>query len=80
MISNPEREEVVSKLSIIYPETSKSAIQSFLSPKCTSCTTKIPAKSSPDAVYVRCVQIYKSAFGKHTLKFFENGRFMHIRT
>lgn len=71
-ISSPEREAVISKLSNIYQDTSKPAIQTFLSPKCTSGITKIPPRSSPDAVYVRCLQIFKSAFNKTTLKFLEN--------
>lgn len=73
-ISSPEREALISKLSSIYQDTSKSSLQTFISSKCNTGLTKIPPRSSSDAVYLRCLQIYKSAFSKSTLKVLENGQ------
>jgi len=63
---------IVHQLSTIYDGASKKGLQTFLSPD--SNLQYIPARGCDGSVYIRCVQIFKSAFSESTLTLLENGK------
>ena len=65
-------ENLLTRLPDIYKSVSKRCLQAFLSPSAN--LNVIPQRKSTDAVYARCIQIYKSAFSPSTLKLLEKGK------
>ena len=65
-------ENILTTLPDIYKSVSKRGLQTFLSPSAN--LNVIPQRKSTDAVYARCIQIYKSAFSTSTLKLLEKGK------
>lgn len=65
-------EVLLTRLPDIYKNASKHGLQTFLAP--TADLNFIPQRKSNDAVYARCIQIYKSAFSQSTLKLLESGK------
>lgn len=65
-------EDLLTRLPDIYKSVSKRGLQTFLAP--TANLNVIPQRKSTDAVYARCIQIYKSAFSPSTLKLLEKGK------
>ena len=65
-------EDLLTRLPDIYKSVSKRGLQTFLAT--TADLNVIPQRKSTDAVYARCIQIYKSAFSPSTLTLLEKGK------
>jgi len=69
---------MLSQLAVIYANCHKRGPQAFLAPH--SDLHYIPARESHSSVYVRCIQIFESAFSDDTLKLLERGKkHMHYK-
>ena len=71
-VDSHDCEVLLTRLPDIYKSVSKRGLQTFLAP--TAQLNIIPQRKSNDAVYARCMQIYKSAFSPSTMKILENGK------
>lgn len=69
-------ESLLKDAHIIYKDACKRGLQTFLAPDAERYLT-IPARKASNTIYVRCLQIYKSAISEATLNLLESGKYIY---